>query len=146
MRSLLSLLAARSVHDARRLPRPVSLARVRIPLMRSFACLLFALSLTACTMHTETETQSFDSATWKSQRGVAGADNRRGPLVQALAQVIRTGMTRDDVLGVLGPPDSTRAASTDVYELGRMPYGIDEEYYEIRYRDGRVESHGMGRR
>lgn len=147
MRSIVPPVAARPVDDAGHSLSAVPRAPDRGLRLRALACSLIALSMTACTMHTETDTKPFDSATWKSQRGVAGTDNRRGPLVEALATAIRSGMTRDEVHGVLGEPDSTRAASSiDVYELGRTPYGVDEEYYEVRYRDGRVDTHGMGRR
>ena len=130
-------------------------ARVRVPTTRAtprvtsrrpgllaFA-LLSAFFLTACTMHTE----SFDADTWKSQRGVAASNNRRGPLVASIDNVVRSGKSRADVVGLLGAPDSTRTGSSiDVYELGRSPYGVDEEFYEVRYVDGKVQSHGMGRR
>ncbi|MEH6415963.1 hypothetical protein [Pseudomonas sp. CGJS7] len=92
-------------------------------------------------------TTSFDSAAWKSQRGADAQDNRRGGMVAALEQTVRTGMPRDEVIALLGEPDSTDAASsTDVYELGVARFGVDEEFYRIQYQDGKVASHRWGRR
>lgn len=106
--------------------------------------LLIPLLLTACAMH---ETATFDSAAWKSQRGAKPLDNKRGSMVPALAKTITDGMTRDEVIMVLGEPDSSNAeTSVDIYELGVSDAGIDEEYYEIRYQDGRVASRRWARR
>jgi outer membrane protein assembly factor BamE (lipoprotein component of BamABCDE complex) len=108
-----------------------------------FAIVLI-LSLSACAMQT---TSNFDSDAWKSQRGVGAKENQRGPMVSSVEKAVRTGMSRDDVIRLLGEPDISDAASaTDVYELGVARYGIDEEFYEIKYEDGKVASHRWGRR
>lgn len=92
-------------------------------------------------------TTSFDSQTWKSQRGADAQDNRRGAMVASLEQTLRTGMPRAQVIALLGEPDaSDAAAATDVYELGVARYGVDEEFYRIQYQDGKVASHRWGRR
>lgn len=118
-------------------PRP-TLQRVRI------GVLLIPFLLTACAMQ---ETANFDSAAWKSQRGAKPLDNQRGSMVPALAKLVAEGMSREDVIGVLGEPDSSNAATgVDIYELGVSDAGIDEEYYEIRYQDGRVASRRWARR
>lgn len=68
-------------------------------------------------------------------------------MVPALQKVLHPGMRRDEVVGLLGEPDfSDTNRATDTYELGLAGYGVDEEYYEIRYRDGKLASHRMGRR
>lgn len=117
------------------------------PRLHEPACaLLLALtfSLSACAME---HSSSFDSDAWKSQRGAAATDNRRGSMIASVEKVLHAGMTRDQVVALLGEPDISDAeAGTDVYELGLAGYGVDEEYYEIRYRDGKLESHRMGRR
>jgi len=111
--------------------------------MHCSALLLLILFLSACTM----QTTNFDSSTWKSQRGAAAQDNQRGQMVGALDKVVRTGMTRAEVIELLGEPDSGNADSgVDIYELGVSDYGIDEEYFEIRYQDGKVASHRWARR
>lgn len=115
--------------------------------IKTLVSLLFSLHLTmtmGCTMQ---QTTSFDTRTWQSQRGAAPQDNKRGTMVTALEQALRNDMTRDEVIALLGEPDATDAATqTDIYELGVSPFGIDEEYYEIAYREGAVSSHGWRRR
>jgi hypothetical protein len=106
--------------------------------------IVLTLSLSACAMQT---TSNFDSDAWKSQRGAIAQQNQRGPMVASVEKAVQTGMSRDEVIRLLGEPDSSDAASTtDVYELGVARYGIDEEFYEIKYQDGKVASHRWGRR
>lgn len=106
--------------------------------------LILTLSLSACPME---PTPHFDSDAWKSQRGADARQNKRGRMVEGLEKALHADMPREDVIGLLGEPDSSDAAnSADVYELGVSEYGIDEEFYEIRYQDGKVASHRWGRR
>ncbi len=92
-------------------------------------------------------TSDFDSNAWKSQSNAAPRDNKRGQMVATLEKNLRTGMSRDEVIGLLGEPDSTDAdTATDVYELGVAAYGVDEEFYEIQYRDGKLAAHRWARR
>jgi hypothetical protein len=119
-----------------------------IPFSRPSLAVLLALSLTvslsACAMQ---NTPDFDSSAWKSQRGATGKDNTRGRMVATLEKSLHAGMSRDDVIRLLGEPDSTDAdTATDVYELGVATYGIDEEFYEIQYQDGKLASHRWARR
>jgi hypothetical protein len=92
-------------------------------------------------------TTNFDSDTWKSQRGAAPQANKRGHMVGAVDKAVQVGMLRAEVIELLGQPDSIAAdAKVERYELGVSEYGIDEEYYEIRYEDGKVVSHRWARR
>jgi hypothetical protein len=100
------------------------------------------LSLSACHMHNQT---AFDSNTWKSQRGQPARQNQRGEMVGILQQTLQAGMRREEVIRLLGEPDRSDEG-IDIYELGVSPFGIDEEYYEIKYQDGAVVSHRWGRR
>lgn len=103
---------------------------------------LLAPSLLALTMgcHMQ-QTPHFDAETWKAQRGAAAGENQRGTMVDALEQAIHVGMARNEVIALLGEPDATDAdTQTDTYELGVSPVGIDEEVYQIAYRDGVVAS------
>lgn len=102
---------------------------------------ILTLSFSACTMQKDT----FDSTTWKAQRGASALDNQRGGMVPKLKTSLSEGMPRAEVLRLLGEPDSQRA-NTDVYELGVSDLGIDEEHYEIGYKDGDVASHRWSRR
>jgi hypothetical protein len=93
------------------------------------------------------QTSSFDSGAWKAQRGAAAQDNTRGSMLAAAEAAVQPGMSREDVLRLLGEPDaSDTATSTDTYELGVAKFGIDEEYLAIHYRDGKVESRQWQRR
>lgn len=108
------------------------------------AALILSLSLSACAME---QTPTFDSGAWKAQRGVAAKDNTRGGMLPAVEAVVQPGMSREDVLRLLGEPDATDAATaTDTYELGVAKFGIDEEFFAIHYRDGKVESRQWQRR
>jgi hypothetical protein len=106
--------------------------------------LLLTLSLSACAMQ---NTPDFDSNAWKSQRDAAPRDNKRGQMVATLEKALHTGMSRDEVVRLLGEPDSTDAdTATDVYELGVAACGVDEEFYEIQYKDGKLAAHRWARR
>jgi hypothetical protein len=115
-----------------------SRASICVPLILSFSILF-----SACTM----QNKNFDSVTWKAQRGASAQSNQRGTMVEPLQNAIRTGMLRDELVELLGEPDSSNAqTNVDIYELGVSPVGIDEEYYEIRYENGKVISHRWARR
>jgi hypothetical protein len=102
--------------------------------------LLFPLFFSACTMPTD----SFDSNTWKSQRGVSAKDNKRITMVPTLEARIRVGMPREEVIGVLGEPDSrNQEVNADKYFLG-LSMGPDQQYYEIRYQNGVVTTMRLG--
>lgn len=92
-------------------------------------------------------TSNFDSAAWKSQRGVAAQQNQRGPMLSSAEKAVHAGMSRDEVIQLLGEPDiSDATTAVDTYELGVAQFGIDEEFFEITYQDGKVASHRWGRR
>jgi hypothetical protein len=92
-------------------------------------------------------TSQFDSAAWKSQRGVAAQQNQRGPMLSSAENAVQAGMSREEVIRLLGEPDiSDATAAIDIYELGVARYGVDEEFFEITYRDGKVASHRWARR
>jgi hypothetical protein len=112
----------------------------RVKRLAPIFALLFPLFFSACTMQTET----FDSDTWKAQRGVSARDNKRIDMVPTLEANVRAGMTRTEVIGLLGEPDSRNSETdTDRYFLG-LPLGPDEQYYEIRYLNGVVSSLRLG--
>lgn len=102
--------------------------------------LLLSLVATACSMSTDT----FDSATWKAQRGVSTKENQRIQMAPALRSRIKAGMSRAEVIQLLGEPDSRDAQTgTEKYLLG-LPMGPDEQYYEIQYQNGVVSSARLG--
>lgn len=92
-------------------------------------------------------TDRFDSNAWKSQRGAADLENKRGAMVASVEKALHPGMTRGQVVQLLGEPDtSDDAQGIDTYELGVAAYGIDQEFYEIRYANDQVVSHRWSRR
>lgn len=108
------------------------------------SAIVLILFLSACAMQ---NTSQFDSSAWKSQRGAGAQQNQRGTMVASVEKTIHAGMSREDVIQLLGEPDDSDAATTtDTYELGVAKYGIDEEFYEIVYQDGKVATHRWGRR
>lgn len=101
---------------------------------------LLPLFFSACTMQKDT----FDSDTWKAQRGVSAKDNKRIDMVPKLKASVRAGMPRADVIGLLGEPDSrNRETDADRYFLG-LPFGPDEQYCEIRCLNGVVSTLRLG--
>lgn len=98
--------------------------------------LLLPILFSACTMKTDT----FDSDTWKAQRGAKAPDNKRIQMVSALEATVRIGMPRADVIRLLGEPDShDPETGTDQYLLG-LAWSPDEKYYEIGYQNGVVST------
>jgi hypothetical protein len=113
-------------------------------LLASILIGLLLAPTTGCTMQA---TAPFDSDTWKAQRGVDAGENRRGTMVDALERAVRVGMPRDQVVALLGEPDARDAATgVETYELGVSPVGVDEEVYEMTYRDGMLAEMGWRRR
>lgn len=107
------------------------------------ASFLLLNSLTACAMQSS---QELDTASWKSQRGVDFEKNNRIHMMEAVKGVIHVGMSKNDVLTLLGPPDYSEdgeSTSTDVYYLGISPYAGDTQEYDIKYKDGKVVSHNI---
>ncbi len=90
------------------------------------------------------QTDSFDSDTWKAQRGASATANKRGSMGAALEAAVRVGMPRADVIRLLGEPDlRDTETNSDQYMVG-LATGPDEQYYEIQYKDGNVASVRFG--
>jgi len=92
------------------------------------------------------EQRGFDAALWRAQHGSDARDNPRSGLVPALErEVLRKGMSREEVREILGPPEG-ETPQRDVYELGASPVGVDYEQYVIEYdEEGKVLSFGLRR-
>lgn len=107
---------------------------------RSLALALSAILLTTiagCVMHSE----KFDSTAWKSERGMSESRMTRDNMVPELEKVLRPGMTKEQVLELLGPPDdSTKDGSIHTYLLG-IGMSPDPQYYKLTYKDGILVSH-----
>lgn len=104
-------------------------------------CLACVLALTLLLGACAAPSTRFDPAAWKSQRGVPDEKNRRNDMAVAAREQLRVGMRREAVLAILGEPDSRKSGDTiDVYAVGASPLGIDSQYLELTYRDGRLVS------
>lgn len=94
--------------------------------------LLISLSTTACAM----ENEPFDSEKWSSEGRKSIDDNARWSMADQVNASIRPGMTRTEVIQLLGKPDETKEfsdATRDIYHVGR-PWGeIDDAWYELKY-------------
>ena len=98
---------------------------------RCFLHALFAVALVSGCQPPSRKIE-FDSTRWKAQRGVGPKENTRASLLPVLTQVLQPGMTRAQIHELLGLPEG-QSESSDTYHLGIAPYGIDQEFYEIRY-------------
>jgi hypothetical protein len=79
---------------------------------------------------------NFDSKIWKEQYKKHETKNPRGWMVVDLKEHhLREGMTHAEVRLLLGEPDQKRGTS-DVYNLGISPVGVDFEYFVLEYDNG----------
>jgi hypothetical protein len=89
---------------------------------------------------------SFDAETWRAKHAAPFSDRTRLRMVEDLRRSGRLdGLTRAQVLDLLGPPSG--GASSDVlrWTLGPDGIGIDSLLLVIRLRaNDTVESHGLG--
>lgn len=90
--------------------------------------------------------EQFDAELWRAQRGSSALDNPRVGLVVVLERDhMRPGMSRAEVIGLLGEPDR-RQPHSDHYRLGASPVGVDYETYVVEYDEqDRVRSFGIRR-
>jgi hypothetical protein len=90
---------------------------------------------------------SFDSERWKAQRNSAARENPRAGMLGNLKDRLRPGMTRDEVVALLGEPEAKEKEDTRyVYDLGASAFGVDYEYYVVEFdADGKVVRHAMTR-
>jgi len=87
----------------------------------------------------------FDPARWQAQRNSEAHDNPRGAMVSDLMQRLHPGMTRSEVLALLGEPE-TQDGARFTYALGASAYGIDYEFFVIEFDgDGRLVRHALTR-
>jgi hypothetical protein len=96
--------------------------------------LCIALAGEGCNGKSRSNMSGFDTALWKAQHGRDEAlENPRTSMVGPLIEDrLKAGMSRAEVLELLGPPEFQRNDS-DYYTLGRSPYGVDYEYLVVHY-------------
>ena len=105
------------------------------------AVLLVALTAVFLPLDTAS-VPAFDPAVWRAQAGVETGSRRFGMIRDLEATKLRVGMTREEVRGLLGAPESSRPGY-DSWGLGFSPLGMDYDSYTVRYGpDGRVTGFG----
>lgn len=81
----------------------------------------------------------FNDELWRAQHRNTSHKNPRIGLVPSLDKVLAPGMSREEVIAVLGPPEAN-ADGRDLYSLGASPYGVDYEQLVVEYdADDRLE-------
>jgi len=77
----------------------------------------------------------FDAEIWRAQHGseaLEGENPRSAMLPALMREHLEPGAPRAEIRGLLGPPQYDSGA-TDVYALGRSPYGVSDEQLAITY-------------
>jgi hypothetical protein len=82
-----------------------------------------------------TTARGFDSDKWKAQRHSGARDNPRAGMLRELEKLLRAGMTQNEVLALLGEPDSKRGTRF-TYDLGAPGFGVDYQYFNIEFDAG----------
>ena len=89
----------------------------------------------------------FDAKIWKSQHNKSTSDNPRGKMASDLKnRVIKPGMTKTQILQMLGPPDFSQNEATFTYNLGSWSgFRMDGDVFDVDFnKSGRVKSVGWG--
>jgi hypothetical protein len=95
--------------------------------------LLVALGATVATVAGTFGGPGFTPEAWRAERGEEDPlENDRGTMVSEVLDLLRPGMSRDEVLALLGPPDSERDGML-VYEIGASPFGVDTEALRVAF-------------
>src|SRR5262249_51200547 len=87
----------------------------------------------------------FDSDKWKALRSSTARNNPRAGMVSDLQPQLRPGMTRDEVVTLLGEPEVKEGARY-VYSIGTSAFGVDYEYFVVEFdADGKLLRHMITR-
>jgi hypothetical protein len=115
--------------------------------LASLIAFLMAAGITVFTLAGTLGGPGFSPEAWRAERGEPDPlKNDRISMVSDVLDLLRPGMTRDEVLALLGPADSERDGVL-VYETGVSPYGIDTEALRVAFDEaGRLTTAGIERR
>ena len=88
----------------------------------------------------------FDSAKWKAQQDSTARNNPRAGMIGDLQQrVLQVGMTREQVVVLLGKPDTTEG-NRYVYDIGTSAFGVDYEFFVVEFDgEGKLLRHSITR-
>jgi hypothetical protein len=94
---------------------------------------------------TTTIAGGFDSDRWKALRNSDARENPRARMLGDLKDRLRQGMTRDEVVALLGEPE-TKEGVRFVYAIGTSAFGVDYEYFVVEFDvDGKLTRHSITR-
>ena len=115
----------------------------RLRLKRRIASVIVALALLAALRMTVAK--RFDSEAWVRFGANRDWDEMAGRQAMFLDLYLfrRTiGLTREEAVALLGPPDPSAAAggATLAYDMGRAPSSLDHAWLELHFEDGVVAS------
>lgn len=77
----------------------------------------------------------FDAEIWRAQHGSEALEqeNPRSEMLPALLREhLQPGTARDEIRQLLGPPQF-ESEESDVYALGRSPFGVSDEQLALSY-------------
>jgi hypothetical protein len=77
----------------------------------------------------------FDEVTWKKMANSEDPDNKRGLMFQDVTEnYLRKGLSKQDVLGLLGEPDNEKTENKYSYNLGMWSgYRMDYDSLDIEF-------------
>ena len=89
------------------------------------------------------ENKTFDTEKWIAESEKEPEENRRWSMTEEFQAVVKPGMSRPNVLRILGEPDSRRdrgGSLVETYYLG-VPWGsIDTTWYDLTYKNDVLDS------
>ena len=98
------------------------------------ACVLvvLAVGLLVARRMLEPDYQVYDRERWVAEKSAKASENRRSLMVKDIKRRLHVGMTKLEVVDLLGQPDGTRG-NVFSYELGMPGFGVDYEYFLIEF-------------
>lgn len=85
----------------------------------------------------------FNSEQWKAQSGAGATENTRQGMISKLEEILRPGMSKDEIVALLGKPDIQENNRFE-YELGLLGFGVDYAWYVLEFdEDGRLASYKL---
>lgn len=117
-------------------------AQLHNPALNTLKSLLLTssllLSMTACAM----EKKEFDTERWIAESKKDPEENLRWTMTEDVMRFVKPGMSRIDVIELLGQPGSSKergSQRTDSYFLGVPKLSIDTASYQLVYVDDILE-------
>ncbi|MBJ7532637.1 outer membrane protein assembly factor BamE [Rhodomicrobium vannielii ATCC 17100] len=101
------------------------------------AAKILSVALAACAAlaigASMTMSKGFDPQKWKAEANNLTSRNPRIGMVSDLQKILRVGMTKAEVLSLLGEPSTKKKTGAFVYDLGTPPFAVDLEYFILEF-------------